>query len=532
MHATSYCSRPNAPASHTAARDIETRIASAVDAVRSEVCTRRSEPVSTSAATARAYTVAVQLERAFKTSQTRTTIHLCTGPITPTSDVEQFAEEAPIVSSGQLDTPAWATTTTEHTWVEIQLHSPGTPARYIVDGFAPPQVTGTPTLEPQIAQQDSPTERPEAYPDAAATVPLDDFAEHHTPESLWTDGTKLYPTPPSPQQQSADGGDPPALARNTIHQLGAQDGLSRLATGAVDAIITSPPYRLQKSNPGTEAVFGGSPDCDHDWTAVTIRTDTPIRQEGSAGLNMNYDMERQQDERHRTVHLCDSCDAYRGQLGHEPTIGRFVGNLVTIFEEAKRVLADDGSLFVNIADSYDAGQSLVSGPLSDEELADSPGQKSLVGLPERFMLAMIDAGWYTREHYIWAKPNGTPDGRVTDRANTAHEHVFRFVTSPDRYHDTGDGPQSNVLSIPTAAGVDAPVAPMPNALVRRLMDTLAKTDADKTVLDPFAGTGTVAEVALERNLSYLGFELSPESFSIAQERLTESSSQARLHRFR
>ena len=144
------------------------------------------------------------------------------------------------------------------------------------------------------------------------------------------------------------------------------DVLPTLASGSVQAVITSPPYWQQRSYGGVDAQWG-------DWL---------------------------------------------GELGREPTVRQFVDNLVSVFAQVRRVLKDDGVLWVNIGDTYSTGKD-----------ATLPA-KCLIGVPWRFALAMIDDGWILRQDVIWHKPNPMPEG-VTDRCTKAHEYIFMFVRQAD-----------------------------------------------------------------------------------------------------
>jgi DNA modification methylase len=140
-----------------------------------------------------------------------------------------------------------------------------------------------------------------------------------------------------------------------------------------------------------------------------------------------------------------------GQLGLEPTPQEFIENLCKVFDEVWRVLADDGTLWVNIGDSYfphggSRGNKTPAGDTlrgRDNEYRPapklSPGdanlkQKDLVGIPWRFAFAMQDRGWYLRQDIIWAKPNPMPES-VTDRCTKAHEYIFLLTKNPRYYFD-------------------------------------------------------------------------------------------------
>lgn len=109
-----------------------------------------------------------------------------------------------------------------------------------------------------------------------------------------------------------------------------------------------------------------------------------------------------------------------GQLGLEPTLGEHLGRMVEVFDEVRRVLKPDGVCWVNYGDCY---ATVGSGLLKP---------KDLCMVPNRFAIAMQEAGWLVRSEIIWAKPNPMPES-VRDRPATAHEKIFMF-TKRDRYH--------------------------------------------------------------------------------------------------
>lgn len=151
-----------------------------------------------------------------------------------------------------------------------------------------------------------------------------------------------------------------------------------------------------------------------------------------------------------------------GQLGAESSPVEYVANLVAVFDEVRRVLAKDGTLWLNLGDSYSGSwgnqgrkaergeQRAINGPMiqpvrdgryGDTEASGTgkirpgaPPAKNLLGVPWRVAFALQDAGWVLRNDIIWAKPNGMPES-VTDRLSTKHEHVFLFAKSPRYYFD-------------------------------------------------------------------------------------------------
>ncbi|WP_344004077.1 site-specific DNA-methyltransferase [Nocardioides lentus] len=136
-----------------------------------------------------------------------------------------------------------------------------------------------------------------------------------------------------------------------------------------------------------------------------------------------------------------------GQYGLEATPAEYVETMRAVFAEARRVLADDGTLWLNLGDSYagkanagpafakNRGQNLqpVGYPVQRNTLAHAP-YKSLLGMPWRVAFALIDDGWILRSDIIWAKPNPMPEA-VSDRPTSSHEHVFMLTKSPRYYYD-------------------------------------------------------------------------------------------------
>lgn len=225
-----------------------------------------------------------------------------------------------------------------------------------------------------------------------------------------------------------------------------------------------------------------------------------------------------------------------GQIGLEQRAPRYVAKMVAVFEEVRRVLRDDGVLFVNMGDTYagfkdgkfpphsqsngnQRGMPVSGAPHRSKRLLELDGfrNKELMGIPWRFAFAMRDAGWYLRQEIIWAKPNYTPE-KVRDRFVRSHEHVFLF-TKRDRYWFDGDAvrvPDANggdklrpdVWHIPVSTYKGAHFSTFPPALVEPCI--LAGCPVGGVVLDPFGGSGTTAGVALAHGREAIICELNPE----------------------
>ena len=131
-----------------------------------------------------------------------------------------------------------------------------------------------------------------------------------------------------------------------------------------------------------------------------------------------------------------------GQIGLETSPGLYVAEMVAVFRELRRVLRDDGTLWLNLGDSYASGwacnrRNLEGNGSPDpscrvNKLSDGLKEKDLVGIPWRVAFALQADGWYLRQDIIWAKPNPMPES-VTDRCTKSHEYLFLMTKSP-KYH--------------------------------------------------------------------------------------------------
>lgn len=224
-----------------------------------------------------------------------------------------------------------------------------------------------------------------------------------------------------------------------------------------------------------------------------------------------------------------------GQIGLEGTLPQFINHLVAIFNEIKRVLRDDGTIWVNVGDGYTSGnrgyraidkknpaRAMAVRPDTPEGLK----PKDLQGIPWRLAFALQDDGWYLRSDIVWHKPNAMPES-VKDRPTRAHEYLF-MLTKSERYfynYEAVKEPGLNgnprnrrsVWDVNTQPFAEAHFATFPPKLIEPCI--LASTRPGDYVLDPFFGSGTVGIVCAEHQRSYVGIELSPEYVSISAKRL-------------
>jgi DNA modification methylase len=232
-----------------------------------------------------------------------------------------------------------------------------------------------------------------------------------------------------------------------------------------------------------------------------------------------------------------------GQLGLEPSPADFVAAMVEVFHEVRRVLADDGTLWLNLGDSYGAA-------------------KQLLGIPWRVALALQDDGWCLRQDIIWHKPNPMPES-VRDRCTKAHEYIFLLSKSPKYFFDSEaikepsiwygkdarsdkgniryegkrtqdtsgkNGQQGfatvtefrnkrSIWTVTTKPFKGAHFATFPPELIEPCV--LAGSRSGDTVLDPFGGSGTTAGVAIKHGRNAVLCELNPEYAALVPNRIAQ-----------
>ncbi|HGK5869931.1 TPA: site-specific DNA-methyltransferase [Pseudomonas aeruginosa] len=226
-----------------------------------------------------------------------------------------------------------------------------------------------------------------------------------------------------------------------------------------------------------------------------------------------------------------------GQIGAETTVDEYIADLVRLFREVRRTLADDGTLWLNIGDSYTSGgrtwrdaDAKNKGRAMDYRAPTPEGlkPKDLIGVPWRLAFALQADGWYLRTDIIWNKPNCQPES-VKDRPTRAHEYVFLFSKSEKYYYDwqaimepAADPKQKaknrrTVWNINTEPYPGSHFAVYPRALVR--LCVAAGSRENGRVLDPFFGSGTTGVVCNELGRQCVGIELNAEYAELARERL-------------
>lgn len=224
-----------------------------------------------------------------------------------------------------------------------------------------------------------------------------------------------------------------------------------------------------------------------------------------------------------------------GQIGAENSPDEYVNKLTKVFREVRRVLADDGTLWLNIGDGYTSGGRAWRDPDKKNPARgmdyrpptpDGLKPKDLLGIPWRLAFALQADGWYLRLDIIWHKPNAQPES-VKDRPSRTHEYVFLFSKQEQYYYEANavaevgvNGQNRNrrsVWSINTQPYTGAHFATFPPELVA--LCVLAGSRPGTIVLDPFLGSGTVAEVASKLGRPFVGIELNPDYIELAHRRL-------------
>jgi len=213
-----------------------------------------------------------------------------------------------------------------------------------------------------------------------------------------------------------------------------------------------------------------------------------------------------------------------GQIGHEDTIEKYVSILVHIFEEVRRVLHPEGVFYLNIGDTYYSGNGQPHGkdPRSPARnfmrkklrAVDRSGwnipKKSLIGVPWKVAFAMQERGWTLRSDIIWNRMNAFAEPTARDRPYRQHEHIFLFSKSRFYSYDRSSlGEDEDVWTIPIERDkrIDHNAA-FPSELVKRCI--LTGSPPGGFVLDPFVGSGTTLEVALNLERHAVGIDLHPQ----------------------
>lgn len=232
---------------------------------------------------------------------------------------------------------------------------------------------------------------------------------------------------------------------NKVYEGHALDVLKTFPEKIFNTCVTSPPYYGLRAYGTDPVIWDGDENCQHKWISATY-----VRNSKASGVKQLTNIGANSRDVPVKNDFCSKCGAWRGELGSEPTPELFIKHLVDIFREVKRTLRDDGTIWVNMGDSYFGGGG-ASGHTSETKnfgrttesygavktanrKSDYLKPKDLIGIPWMLAFALRADGWYLRQDIIWNKPNPMPES-VTDRCTKSHEYIFLMSKSSKYYYD-------------------------------------------------------------------------------------------------
>ena len=250
------------------------------------------------------------------------------------------------------------------------------------------------------------------------------------------------------------------------------DGLRQLDDESVQTVITSPPYWGLRDYGIPPSIWGGDPDCLHGWDAEIVDRTRATPGINGSGLTNDGAHQAATARFEMRSRFCTRCGAWEGHLGLEPSYQLYVEHMVLVFREIRRVLRKDGTVWLNLGDTYNAGRNgghvgggkqgadaryngldrsgVNASNRGHRQVGDSKNPnanvpvwgpnrtsgtdlkpKDLVGIPWRVAFALQADGWYLRQDIIWAKPNPMPES-TRDRCTKSHEYLF-LLSKRERY---------------------------------------------------------------------------------------------------
>ena len=357
---------------------------------------------------------------------------------------------------------------------------------------------------------------------------------------------------------------------NKVFLGDSREVLKEFPDKCIDTCITSPPYWGLRDY-GTSTWVGGDKDCSH-------RRDTKKSDKCITGHKNFDEMLGVGDAIYKSE--CKRCGAKRvdSQIGLEDEVSDYIEQLVDVFGEVHRILKDDGTVWLNLGDSYSGStgksggvskiqsvkRQLDTGSIGSLRPAKVAGlkRKDLIGIPWRAAFALQKYGWYLRQDIIWHKPNPMPEP-TKDRCVKSHEYIFLLSKNPQYYFDadsikepsvtpnTGtswkqrklDGEpmrhglqgaaavgagnfktyekrnKRSVWTVPTKPYSGAHFATFPPELITPCIKAGSREGG--IVLDPFMGSGTIAEYSKRLGRLYTGVELNEEYHALINERTSQ-----------
>lgn len=348
----------------------------------------------------------------------------------------------------------------------------------------------------------------------------------------------------------------------------------------VQTCVTSPPYWGLRDYGNYPTIWGGDPNCVHEWGMVEVgfRNSTKGNSGSTTASDPNHALGARFDSSHQ---WCQRCGAWLGCFGLEPTPELYAEHSVEVFGLVHDLLSEDGTLWLNLGDTYAAARSY---QVPDKKIGHTvpPGlkQKDLIGIPWLIAFALRSAGWYLRCDIIWHKPNPMPES-VTDRPTKSHEYIFLLSKNEKYYYDheaikepaqgwngskfedgknaiihpnvgkkrkpagwdTGAGSHGSfhregrakeveytdgicekrnkrsVWTIPTQPYPEAHFATFPPALIEPCI--LAGSSPGDIVFDPFFGSGTTGQVAEQLGRQWIGCEIQTDYEPLQKQRTAQ-----------
>jgi DNA modification methylase len=206
-----------------------------------------------------------------------------------------------------------------------------------------------------------------------------------------------------------------------LHTGDSRKILNSLPEKSVHCVVCSPPYFNLRDYGAEHTVWNETEGCSHQWMDTSFRNNNASggQVKKTSALQATSKGSYVADYNDRTIKAatCSVCAAWKGCLGLEPSVDIFVDHLLEVFKGVKRVLRDDGVLWVNLGDTFDSKT------------------KNLLMVPAEFALSMKKkGGWILRSEVIWNRPNALPSS-VKDRPNVCHEHIFMFVKQKKYFYD-------------------------------------------------------------------------------------------------
>jgi DNA modification methylase len=364
-----------------------------------------------------------------------------------------------------------------------------------------------------------------------------------------------------------------------IHIGNALDELRKMPENSIKCCITSPPYWGLRDYGIEKTIWDGDFQCIHEW-ATEGKRHRGGKNKIDYFVNQRLSEKRNNFTDIKTGSFCIKCGAWFGVYGLEPNIDLYVKHSVDIFREVRRVLKINGTLWLNLGDTYFGswgnygGQNRGNGkqreingvsiahrayeglenmrpPMTNK--IDGLKPKDLCGIPWRVALALQADGWFLRSDIIWNKPNPMPES-IKDRPTKSHEYIFLMSKSDSYYYDfeaikenakidshkkaakrgefngkteSLEGRNSfraleekrnkrTVWTVPVFPFQDMHFATFPPDLIKPCIS--AGTKPDDYIIDPFIGSGTTAFAALELNRKCIGIDLNPENIELIKNR--------------